>query len=36
MIVFQQNLVTTEAATMIAEIALLSGHIGRQEMESYK
>lgn len=28
MIVFQQNLVTTEAATMIAEIALLSGHIG--------
>ena len=28
MIVFQQNLVTTEAATIIAEIALLSGHIG--------
>ncbi|MGN0712109.1 MAG: FAD-dependent oxidoreductase [Anaerovoracaceae bacterium] len=28
MIVFQQNLVTTEAATLIADIALLSGHIG--------
>lgn len=29
MIVFQQNLVTTEAATLIADIALLSGHIGK-------
>lgn len=28
MIVFQQNLVTTEAASLIADIALLSGHIG--------
>lgn len=28
MIVFTQNLVTTEAASMIANIALLSGHIG--------
>lgn len=28
MIVFQQNLVTTEAAILIADIALLSGHIG--------
>lgn len=28
MIVFQQNLVTTEAATLLADIALLSGHIG--------
>lgn len=28
MIVFQQNFVTTETATLIAEIALLSGHIG--------
>nr|WP_315022259.1 FAD-dependent oxidoreductase [uncultured Aminipila sp.] len=28
MIVFQQNFVTTEAATLIADIALLSGHIG--------
>ncbi len=28
MVVFQQNLVTTEAATLIADIALLSGHIG--------
>lgn len=29
MIVFQQNLVTTEAATLIADIALISGHIGK-------
>ena len=28
MIVFSQNLVTTDAATLIADIALLSGHIG--------
>ncbi|MBN7772744.1 FAD-dependent oxidoreductase [Clostridium aminobutyricum] len=28
MIVFQQNFATTEAATLIADIALLSGHIG--------
>ncbi|MDR1571115.1 MAG: FAD-dependent oxidoreductase [Clostridiales Family XIII bacterium] len=28
MIVFQQNLVTTEAATLLADIALVSGHIG--------
>ena len=28
MIVFQQNYVTTEAATLIAEIAVVSGHIG--------
>lgn len=28
MIVFQQNFVTTEVATLIADIALLSGHIG--------
>lgn len=28
MIVFQQNLVTTDAATLIGDIALLSGHIG--------
>lgn len=28
MIVFQQNLVTTDAATLIADIALVSGHIG--------
>ncbi|QIB69842.1 FAD-dependent oxidoreductase [Aminipila butyrica] len=28
MIVFQQNLVTTEAATLLGDIALLSGHIG--------
>ncbi|MDR1135796.1 MAG: FAD-dependent oxidoreductase [Clostridiales Family XIII bacterium] len=28
MIVFQQNIVTTEAATLIADIALASGHIG--------
>ncbi|QAT43031.1 FAD-dependent oxidoreductase [Aminipila luticellarii] len=28
MIVFQQNLVTTEAAALIADLALLSGHIG--------
>lgn len=28
MILFQQNFVTTEAATLIADIALLSGHIG--------
>jgi formate dehydrogenase major subunit len=29
MIVFQQNLITTDAATLIADIALLSGHIGK-------
>lgn len=29
MIVFQQNLVTTDAATLIADIALLAGHIGK-------
>lgn len=28
MIVFSQNMVTTDAATLIADIALLSGHIG--------
>lgn len=28
MIVFQQNLVSVEAATLIADIALVSGHIG--------
>lgn len=28
MIVFQQNLVTTDAATLIADIAVVSGHIG--------
>ena len=28
MIVFQQNFATTEAATMLANIAVLSGHIG--------
>jgi formate dehydrogenase major subunit len=28
MIVFEQNFVTTEAASLIADIALLSGHIG--------
>ncbi|MEG1410602.1 MAG: FAD-dependent oxidoreductase [Terrisporobacter sp.] len=28
MVVFQQNVVSVEAATIIAEIALLSGHIG--------
>ncbi len=28
MIVYQQNLITTEAATLVADIALLSGHIG--------
>jgi formate dehydrogenase major subunit len=28
MIVFQQNLVTTEAATLLADIAVVSGHIG--------
>lgn len=29
MIVFQQNLVTVEAATLLADIALVSGHIGK-------
>jgi formate dehydrogenase major subunit len=28
MIVFNQNLITTEAATLLADIALVSGHIG--------
>lgn len=28
MIVFQQNLITTDAATLLADIALLSGHVG--------
>ena len=29
MIVFQQNLATVEAATLLADIAVISGHIGR-------
>ena len=29
MIVFQQNLVTVEAATLLADLALVSGHIGK-------
>ena len=28
MIVFQQNLITTDAATLLADIAVISGHIG--------
>ena len=28
MIVFNQNLITTEAASLLADIALVSGHIG--------
>ena len=28
MIVFQQNMVTTDVASLIGEIAMLSGHIG--------
>ena len=30
MIVFNQNLITTEAASLLADIALVSGHIGTQ------
>jgi formate dehydrogenase major subunit len=28
MIVYQQNFVTTDAAALIADIAVISGHIG--------
>ena len=31
MIVFNQNLITTEAASLLADIALVSGHIGSTE-----